>query len=575
MSQPSELLLPPSDLIYRVAGTSDADWFVKSGQQSVNDINAALGSAGRSLSDFHRILDFGCGCGRIMLPLSETVPLGKLTGVDIDGEAIGWLAPRVPEASVSVVPHRPPTQFAAETFDLVYCHSVFTHLDKHYQDLWLAELNRITKSGAVLVVSFSGEHAFQVLEDQWRKAGADPTSMRQELLGGGILFISDDQWKDGPFPDFYHSAFHTLDYVKAHWGLYFRVLAHIPQGSLGYQDFVVLERTKPSGGVIEDMNPKFRSKPDVKIPLPPHEFRVLVGPTEDAYYENPTGSPVFPEIPPDLYRAIFDFGSGCGRQARQLMQQKIEPQKYLGVDINKGMVKWCQENLSAADSRFQFLHHDVYNPGLGPDNTKQYTAPFPAGPGEYTLVNAHSVFTHIYEHQTEFYLAEVNRILAPEGVARTTWFFFDRRGYPWLENWQNCLFVNSDDPTNAVIYDFRWFLAAIQRAGLAVRHTVLPGVPGHQWQVFLEKRRPGSVDSFPAEAEAASWMCGAIASRSNPGNPGSGALEAENRELKKKVSMLKGEVDDKSARIAALKNSWSWRITSPIRNLGSLFIRAR
>ena len=247
--------------------------------------------------------------------------------------------------------------------------------------------------------------------------------------------------------------------------------------------------------------------------MPPEAFRALVGPKEDRFYDNPNGGLIFPEIPLHLYRAVFDFGCGCGRHARQLMQQNARPELYVGVDIHRGMIGWCQSHLSAIDPNFQFLHHNVYNPGLAPDNHRKWTAPFPVAPNEFTLVNAHSVFTHIYREQTEFYLREIERILVSEGVARTTWFFFDRAGYPWLEKWQNCLFVNADDPTNAVIYDWRWFLDAVRSAGLVVRQTILPAIPGHQWQVFLEKRREASVHNFPPADMAAEWFCGAIPSQ--------------------------------------------------------------
>ena len=202
MTQPSELLLPPKDLIYRVAGTSDSAWFVQSGKQSVRDIKAALASVGHALTNHARVLDFGCGCGRIMLQLRDVMPLTRVTGVDIDQEAIAWLRPRVPDATVLVINELPPMPFAEATFDIVYCHSVFTHLDEHYQDRWLEELRRISKPSGVLVVSFSGQKAMETLEEQWIKANADPAPMRKQLEDSGILYIRDDEWTNGPFPSF-------------------------------------------------------------------------------------------------------------------------------------------------------------------------------------------------------------------------------------------------------------------------------------------------------------------------------------------------------------------------------------
>lgn len=553
MNSRAELLLPPKDLIYRVAGTSDPEWFVKSGRQSVRDIQTALASVGRTLAGHHRVLDFGCGCGRIMLQLEGDVPLSSVTGVDIDAEAIEWLRPHVPESRVFATGELPPLPFDSETFDLVYCHSVFTHLDMHYQNRWLEELRRVTQPGAALVISFSGKKPFESLEQEWIKAGADPTALRNELESFGLLFISDDGWKNGPFPPFYHSTFHTVDYVKQHWGRYFRILNHIPCGSLNYQDFIVMERTS-----APTISPSHQETPDAppskQIPMPPLDFRRLVGPTDDRSYDNPGGAFVFPEVPSHLYAAVFDFASGCGRQARQLMQQKTPPQRYVGIDIHRGMVEWCQANLSAVNPNFQFFHHDVYNPGLAPNNSRELAAPFPVGSGEFTLVNAHSVFTHIYDHQTAFYLGEISRILTPDGMARTTWFFFDRRGYPWLEQWQNSLFVNADDPTNAVIYDIQWFLKTVRAAGLAVSKTLYPSVPGHQWQVFLEKRGEGAIDKFPADDEAADWICGAVPRKRSSSISEIDWLKLENAERRRQLQELEGRVNTLHDEVVRLRN---------------------
>jgi len=68
------------------------------------------------------------------------------------------------------------------------------------------------------------------------------------------------------------------------------------------------------------------------------------------------------------------------------------------------------------------------------------------------------VFTHVYKEQTEYYLGEIARILTEYGIARTTWFLFDRSTFPMLFDFQVSLFINECDPTNAVIYDWQWLL---------------------------------------------------------------------------------------------------------------------
>ncbi|HPT28147.1 MAG TPA: class I SAM-dependent methyltransferase, partial [Bryobacteraceae bacterium] len=229
---------------------------------------------------------------------------------------------------------------------------------------------------------------------------------------------------------------------------------------------------------------------------------------DDALFEIIEDRLVFPEVAPGNYLSVFDFGCGCGRIARQLMCQDPAPERYVGIDIHRGMIEWCQNNLTPVSPAFTFRHHDVWNLGLGPDNTRQATCPFPAESGAFTLVIAHSVFTHIYKEQTEFYLAEIARILATEGEARTTWFFFDRLTFPMLFDFQVCLYVNEIDPTNAVIYDWKWFLEAVRRVGLRVRKTIPPGIRGHQWEVYLEHPHEGRDDSFPSDPAVLRNMCG-------------------------------------------------------------------
>jgi SAM-dependent methyltransferase len=245
------------------------------------------------------------------------------------------------------------------------------------------------------------------------------------------------------------------------------------------------------------------------IPFPPLEYRYLIGPSRLEAFDNPDGGLLIPEIPPAAYETVLDFGCGCGRFARQMLQQNPRPRRYLGLDVHRGMIDWCTENLTPIEPTFRFQHHDVFSLAYGPDNSRRLAAPFPSGDAEFSLVLAHSVFTHLYKDQTEYYLHEIARALRPDGVAYTTWLLFDRVSFPFLTADKVCLFVDELDPTAAVIYDREWLLTTFRRYGLAVCLTKPPAVPGHQWLVMLEKRRPGAVDQFPLGPKCAEWLCGA------------------------------------------------------------------
>jgi SAM-dependent methyltransferase len=234
----------------------------------------------------------------------------------------------------------------------------------------------------------------------------------------------------------------------------------------------------------------------------------MVGPTEPEAFDNPGGQALF-GLPAEAYDSVLDFGCGCGRVARQLLQQNPRPRRYVGVDVHRGMIEWCERHLATLDPGFRFFHHDVYAHSYAPDNSLRLAQPFPMADGECSLLVAISVFTHLYSSQSEYYLRELARVLRQDGMAVTSWFFFDRDSFPFLAEGPFCLFAGERDPTQAVLYDRRWFLDTVRSIGLAVTRTTPPPVPGHQWTVFLARRGPDTVDRFPLGAEGAEWLSGA------------------------------------------------------------------
>ena len=219
--------------------------------------------------------------------------------------------------------------------------------------------------------------------------------------------------------------------------------------------------------------------------MPPLEMRQTVGPTDPADFENLAGTPIFPDLPAEAYRSVLDFGCGCGRLARQMIQQTPMPGRYLGFDLHPVMIRWCQENLTPAAPQFKFLHHDVRYPERNPGGGKPETAPFPAEDGSQTLVIACSVFTHLVEGHAEYYFSEVARVLADDGFFESTWFLFDKRHFPMMQDFQNALYINDVNPTNAVIFDRTWVADAAARNGLAVVAARPPKVRGYHWMIRM------------------------------------------------------------------------------------------
>lgn len=227
--------------------------------------------------------------------------------------------------------------------------------------------------------------------------------------------------------------------------------------------------------------------PNQELPFPPEEMRRLVGSADPSLFDNPTGRLVVRGVPPEAYDSVLDFGCGCGRIARQLIQQDPSPRAYLGIDLHRGMIEWCRQNLMPRAPGFRFEHHDVYNRALNPEGKREPVV-FPTEAGAFSLVNAWSVFTHLLESQVAHYLSEVARVLRADGYFQSTWFLFDKSEYPMMQEFQNALYINDVDPTNAAIFDRRWLMTQIAARGLKLVSASPPKMRGFQWVLLMTHR---------------------------------------------------------------------------------------
>ncbi len=235
--------IPPPDLLFRSTGSRSPRWYVESGDRSYREFAEALAGTGRSFAEFSAVLDFGCGCGRVLRAFRSRTPGVRLCASDQDAAAVAWIRENYPDMDVRANGPLPPLPFAAESFDLVLCFSVFTHLDEAYQDAWLDELRRITRPGAVLLVTVHGRRNWErtLRDNPVLRDAPDRPRLEAELGERGFSFWSGEGWS-AFFPDFYHTSWHLPDYLRTHWGRWFRVQDVGFGKALDNQDIVVLRR---------------------------------------------------------------------------------------------------------------------------------------------------------------------------------------------------------------------------------------------------------------------------------------------------------------------------------------------
>jgi SAM-dependent methyltransferase len=135
------------------------------------------------LGEKPRVLDFGCGCARVLDALGRSWPAGELVGVDVDAEAIAWCQAHLAStASFVHGPDEPPLPFASGSFDLVYAVSVFTHLSPARQEVWLDELLRVLAPGGTAIITIYGSRVSMSLNAKARRA-LQQGSRRGRLIG--------------------------------------------------------------------------------------------------------------------------------------------------------------------------------------------------------------------------------------------------------------------------------------------------------------------------------------------------------------------------------------------------------
>ncbi len=166
--RPDGLPLPPARLRLLVDGRSgDGPRFLVLGEAMFDSIADAVREAGREPAELAAVLDFGCGCGRVLRHWGK-VEGPELHGSDYNPDLVAWLREGLPFVHPNVNGLAPPTGYADGQFDLVYALSVFSHLDRELQDAWIAEFRRILRPGGLLVVSVLGESMVTRLTDEER-----------------------------------------------------------------------------------------------------------------------------------------------------------------------------------------------------------------------------------------------------------------------------------------------------------------------------------------------------------------------------------------------------------------------
>jgi SAM-dependent methyltransferase len=185
------------------------------GALGADTIRSLLHRHGVEMSQVDAVLDFGCGCGRIMRHW-KWLRGPELHGTDYNPYLVRWCEQHLPFAQYAVNALEPPTRYEGERFDFVYAISVFTHMEEELGLAWIGELERVLRPGGLLYLTVHGEGRLRPLSQE----------EKQRFLAGELVVVEPERSGTNAC-----AAYHPERYVRQVLAAELELLDFIPGGA--------------------------------------------------------------------------------------------------------------------------------------------------------------------------------------------------------------------------------------------------------------------------------------------------------------------------------------------------------
>jgi SAM-dependent methyltransferase len=222
----------PAELIRYTCGHDDYESYLRSGYEVASMFDLAVSKTfGRRIDEYDKVLDFGCGAGR----LARFMHPRELFGCDVNAAVVDFCTETISRGRFDRNDLLPPLPYADETFELVYAFSVFSHLRQDIEEAWLAELVRVGARGCIYLLTVHGDWVIE------QTLGVEAEAARR--AGFHFRSVHTRHGSSLDFPDYYEASYHTADWIRDHWGNHFDVVDVISGDDPG--------RYLPDGAVFE------------------------------------------------------------------------------------------------------------------------------------------------------------------------------------------------------------------------------------------------------------------------------------------------------------------------------------
>jgi ubiquinone/menaquinone biosynthesis C-methylase UbiE len=233
------LPLPSPENILRVAGRIGVHAFLLGGATWHARLERLIRQyAGRDSATLDAILDWGVGCGRIARHFLERGHR-NIHGADIDALNIDWLVQTTGWDRAVRIDFDPPMPYPDAFFDVVYGHSVFTHLAYEDQFKWLAEIRRVLKPGGHAFVTVCSEPGVYITK--FRDMELKPDFLTTLLERGFYDLAAQNVGVDTGREGYYRLVAHTRRFIRERWSEHLDICRIMPC-FMDHQDLVILRR---------------------------------------------------------------------------------------------------------------------------------------------------------------------------------------------------------------------------------------------------------------------------------------------------------------------------------------------
>jgi SAM-dependent methyltransferase len=160
--------ISPDDWVY----TRGRDTYHNTGRTTIRRMRLAMLQTRKS--DVRRLLDFGCGYGRILRQLRAAFPDAQLAACDILRDAVDFCAATFGAEPIYAADDPGETELDG-TFDLIWLGSLFTHLNAPRWRSLLDLLERVLEPEGLLVFTTQGRFVRdQIAGRRWQDAYGRP-----------------------------------------------------------------------------------------------------------------------------------------------------------------------------------------------------------------------------------------------------------------------------------------------------------------------------------------------------------------------------------------------------------------